>query len=40
VCWDCEIAVEDGEQKNVLVALLAINGVMFVLELTIGLFAE
>jgi cation diffusion facilitator family transporter len=40
VSCDCEITVEDGEQKNVLVALLAINGVMFVLELTLGLFAE
>jgi len=40
VSCDCEITLEDGEQKKVLVALLAINGVMFVLELAIGLFAE
>lgn len=37
---DCEIDIQDSKQKNVLVALLAINGIMFVLELTIGLFAE
>jgi cation diffusion facilitator family transporter len=37
---ECEIDNQDGEQKTVLVALLAINGIMFVLELAIGVFAE
>jgi cation diffusion facilitator family transporter len=37
---DCEIDVQDGEQTKVLVTLLTINGLMFVLELAIGMFAE
>jgi cation diffusion facilitator family transporter len=37
---DCEIDVEAGDQQSVLITLLAINGFMFVLEITIGIFAE
>lgn len=37
---DCEIEVQDGRQKHVLITLLFINGTMFVLEFAIGVFAE
>ena len=37
---DCEIDVGAGDQQGVLITLLAINGVMFVLEIAIEIFAE
>ena len=36
----CEIEVTDKEQKNVLIALLLINGVMFLFEITLGWYAQ
>ncbi len=36
----CEIEIKDREQSRVLWALLAINGVMFVVELTVGWIAQ
>lgn len=36
----CEVELKDGEQKTVLYWLLGINAVMFVLELSIGWFAQ
>ena len=37
---ECEIEVEDGDQKGVLVTLLVINAGMFVLEITFGILAQ
>jgi cation diffusion facilitator family transporter len=37
---DCELEVTDHEQRSVLWALLAINGVMFLVELTAGWLAQ
>lgn len=37
---DCEIELQAGDQKKVLITLLAINGVMFLLELAIGILAQ
>lgn len=36
----CEIEVKDREQSRVLVALLAINGAMFVVEIILGILSE
>ena len=36
----CEIEVKDREQSRVLVALLAINGAMFVVEIVLGILSE
>ena len=36
----CEIEVTDKKQKNVLITLLLINGVMFLFELTLGWYAQ
>lgn len=36
----CEIEVTDREQKSVLMKLLAINGIMFVIELSLGWYAQ
>lgn len=37
---DCSVEIETREQKKVLIILLAINAVMFVLELVMGILAE
>lgn len=37
---DCEVEVRDREQRKVLVVLLVINGVMFVVELGLGIVAQ
>ncbi len=37
---DCEIEIRDREQRRVLWLLLAINGLMFLLELTVGWYAQ
>jgi len=37
---DCEIEIKNKEQKNVLITLLAINGFMFVFELSLGWYAQ
>ena len=37
---DCSVEIETREQKKVLIFLLAINAVMFVLELVMGIIAE
>lgn len=37
---DCSIEVESREQSRVLIALLAINAVMFVIEIVTGILAE
>ena len=37
---DCEIEIKNKEQKNVLVTLLAINGFMFLFEITLGWYAQ
>ncbi len=36
----CKIEVTDKEQKNVLITLLLINGVMFLFEITLGWYAQ
>ncbi len=36
----CEIEVTDKKQKNVLITLLLINGVMFLFEITLGWYAQ
>lgn len=36
----CEIEVTDSEQKSVLLKLLAINGIMFIVELSLGWYAQ
>lgn len=37
---DCDIEIRDSSQKKALYALLAINALMFFIELTLGLIAE
>lgn len=37
---DCEIEVNDGDQKRVLIVLLLINAVMFLLEMLFGVLAQ
>jgi Co/Zn/Cd efflux system component len=37
---DCEIEIKNKEQKNVLITLLAINGFMFLFEITLGWYAQ
>ena len=37
---DCEIEIKNKEQKNVLVTLLAVNGFMFLFEITLGWYAQ
>ena len=37
---DCEIEIKNKEQKNVLITLLAINGFMFLIEITLGWYAQ
>jgi len=37
---DCEIEINNKEQKNVLITLLAINGFMFLFEITLGWYAQ
>jgi cation diffusion facilitator family transporter len=37
---DCEIEITDKQQKNVLIRLLAINGFMFLFEITLGWYAQ
>ena len=37
---DCEIDLQTDDQRKVLITLLTINGVMFVLELAIGILAD
>jgi len=36
----CKIEVTDKKQKNVLITLLLINGVMFLFEITLGWYAQ
>jgi len=36
----CEIEIKNKEQKNVLITLLAINGFMFLFEITLGWYAQ
>jgi len=37
---DCEIEITDKQQKSVLIRLLAINGFMFLFEITLGWYAQ
>ena len=37
---DCHFEVRNGEQRKVLLTVFAINGVMFVAEFVVGLFAQ
>lgn len=39
-CDDCHIEVRDAEQRRVLIVLLAINAMMFVAELSLGIVAD
>jgi len=39
-CDDCRLEPKDEEQRRVLVALLTINGTMFVAEVIVGLWAQ
>jgi len=38
--YDCSIEITDKSQSRVLITLLAINAVMFVVELSIGWYAQ
>ena len=37
---DCKIELKNDDQKTVLIALLAINAFMFVIEITLGIYSE
>ena len=39
-CDDCQMEANTAEQRRVLVTLLAINGVMFLAEIVVGIVAE